>query len=236
MTPDEIEGNVKRIRAEIARAAMEAGRNPDEILLCAATKTNGAEAVRAAINAGADICGENRVQEMLEKNALGAYDGAPLHFIGHLQKNKVRQVVGLCALIHSADSLSLLREISKTAEKRGLVQEVLLEVNVGNEASKSGFRPEELESALQEAALLPALRVRGLMAIPPICLKPEDNRPFFLQMQKLFVDNREKKYDNVRMDFLSMGMSGDYAEAVRCGANLVRIGSGIFGPRNTTTT
>ena len=231
MTPAEIERNVRNCKEEIARAANDAGRDPGEILLCAATKMNGAEAVRAAINAGVDVCGENRVQEMLEKNALGAYDGVPLHFIGHLQKNKVRQVVGLCALIHSADSLSLLREISKTAENRGLIQDVLLEVNVGNEASKSGFRPEELESVLQEAALLPALRVRGLMAIPPICLKPEDNRPFFLQMQKLFVDNRQKKYDNVRMDFLSMGMSGDYTEAVRCGANLVRIGSGIFGPR-----
>ena len=236
MTPAEIERNVKNIRAEIARAAGEAGRDPDEILLAAATKTNSAEAVRAAVKAGVDICGENRVQEMLEKNALGAYDGVPLHFIGHLQKNKVRQVVGLCALIHSADSLPLLQEISRIAEKRGLVQDVLLEINIGNEASKTGFRPEELESVLEEAARFPALRVRGLMAIPPICAKPEDNRPFFLQMQKLFVDNRQKKYDNIRMDFLSMGMSGDFAEAVRCGANLVRIGSGIFGPRNTTTT
>ena len=236
MTPAEIERNVKTVKAEIARAAAEAGRDPKEILLVAATKTNGAEAVRAAVEAGVDICGENRVQEMLEKNAVGAYSGAELHFIGHLQKNKVRQVVGLCLLIHSADSLDLLREISRIAEKRGLVQDVLLEVNIGKEASKTGFLPEELENILEEAARLPALRVRGLMAIPPICIKPEDNRPFFLQMQKLFVDNRQKKYDNIRMDFLSMGMSGDYTEAVRCGANLVRIGSGIFGPRNTTTT
>ena len=236
MTTAEIEGNVKRIKTEIARAAVEAGRDPNEVLLVAATKTNGAEAVRAAVRAGVDICGENRVQEMLEKNALGAYDGVPLHFIGHLQKNKVRQVVGLCALIHSCDSLPLLQEIAKTAEKRGLVQDVLLEINVGNEVTKSGFQPEELGSVLEKAAQFPAIRVRGLMAIPPICDKPEDNRPFFLQMQKLFVDNRQKKYDNVRMDFLSMGMSGDYTEAVRCGANLVRIGSGIFGPRNIRTT
>ncbi|MER2235223.1 MAG: YggS family pyridoxal phosphate-dependent enzyme [Candidatus Limivicinus sp.] len=236
MTTAEIEGNVKRIKTEIARAAVEAGRDPNEVLLVAATKTNGAEAVRAAVRAGVDICGENRVQEMLEKNALGAYDGVPLHFIGHLQKNKVRQVVGLCALIHSCDSLPLLQEIAKTAEKRSLVQDVLLEINVGNEVTKSGFQPEELGSVLEKAAQFPAIRVRGLMAIPPICGKPEDNRPFFLQMQKLFVDNRQKKYDNVRMDFLSMGMSGDYTEAVRCGANLVRIGSGIFGPRNIRTT
>ena len=193
-----------------------------------------ASAVRAAVRAGVDICGENRVQEMLEKNAQGAYEGTPLHFIGHLQKNKVRQVVGLCELIHSVDSLSLLQEISKTAEKRGLVQDVLLEINIGNEESKSGFSPEEIGMALEEAAKMTAIRVRGLMAIPPICEKPEENRPFFLKMQKLFVDNCRKKYDNISMDFLSMGMSGDYTEAIRCGANMVRVGTGIFGPRNYT--
>ena len=181
-----------------------------------------------------DICGENRVQEMLEKNALGAYDGVPLHFIGHLQKNKVKQVVGLCSLIESVDSLALLQEISRTAAKRDLTQDVLLEINIGREESKSGFLPEALEEALVGAAELPAVRVRGLMAIPPICAEPEENRPFFLQMQKLFVDNRGKKYDNVRMNFLSMGMSGDFTEAVRCGATLVRVGTGIFGPRITT--
>ena len=231
MTFEEIARNVAHVREEIRRAALEAGRQPEEILLAAATKTNNAERVRAAIEAGVDICGENRVQEMLEKNALGAYSGVPLHFIGHLQKNKVRQVVGLCDLIESADSLALLQEISRTAEKRGLTQDVLLEINIGREESKSGFLPEALDDALAGASELSAVRVRGLMAIPPICTDPEENRPFFLQMQKLFVDNRGKKYDNVRMDFLSMGMSGDYTEAVRCGATLVRVGSGIFGPR-----
>ena len=231
MTETEIAANVARVKAEIAEAAREAGRKPEEILLAAATKMNDAASVQAAIRAGVDICGENRVQEMLEKNRLGAYEGAPLHFIGHLQKNKVRQVVGLCELIHSVDSLPLLAEISRTAEKRGLTQDVLLEVNIGAEDSKSGFAPEELASALEEASRLPAVRIRGLMAIPPVCEKPEENRPFFLQMQKLFVDNCDKKYDNISMDFLSMGMSGDYPEAVRCGANLVRVGTGIFGPR-----
>ena len=195
---------------------------------------NDADRVREAIQAGVDICGENRVQEMLEKNALGAYEGVPLHFIGHLQKNKVRQVVGLCELIHSVDSLGLLQEISRVAGKKGLIQDVLLEVNVGAEESKSGNSPEEVPGLLLEASKLPAVRVCGLMAIPPICEKPEENRPFFLQMQKLFVDNCRKKYDNISMDFLSMGMTGDYTEAVRCGANLVRVGSGIFGPRNYT--
>ena len=226
--------NVALVRENMARAAREAGRDPGEIRLVAATKMNDADKVRQAIAAGVDICGENRVQEMLEKNAQGAYEGAPLHFIGHLQKNKVRQVVGLCSLIHSVDSLSLLQEISKTAQKRGLTQDVLLEVNIGNEESKSGFSPEEIGPALEEAAKMTSVRVRGLMAIPPICEKPEENRPFFLKMQKLFVDNCGKKYDNISMDFLSMGMSGDYAEAVRCGANMVRVGTGIFGPRNYT--
>ena len=234
MTEEQIGKNVEHVKAEIARAAGDAGRDPAEILLVAATKMNDASAVRAAVRAGVDICGENRVQEMLEKNAQGAYEGAPLHFIGHLQKNKVRQVVGLCELIHSVDSLSLLQEISKTAEKRGLVQDVLLEINIGNEESKSGFSPEEIGMALEEAAKMTAIRVRGLMAIPPICEKPEENRPFFLKMQKLFVDNCRKKYDNISMDFLSMGMSGDYTEAIRCGANMVRVGTGIFGPRNYT--
>ena len=233
MTAEEmILKNVAFVKSEIARAAEEAGRDPAEIRLVAATKMNDAERVRAAIRGGVDICGENRVQEMLEKNAQGAYEGVPLHFIGHLQKNKVRQVVGLCALIHSVDSLGLLQEIARTAEKRDLIQDILLEVNIGSESSKSGFLPDELGKILPEAARLAAVRVRGLMAIPPICEKPEENRPFFQKMQKLFVDNCRKKYDNISMDFLSMGMSGDYTEAIRHGANLVRIGTGIFGPRN----
>ena len=224
--------NVALVRENMARAARAAGRDPKEILLLAASKMNDADRVRQAIRAGVDCCGENRVQEMLEKQAQGAYEGAPLHFLGHLQKNKVKQVVGLVSLIHGADSRELLELISRTAAARGLTQELLLEVNVAGEASKSGFAPEEIPEALAFAAGLPALRVRGLMAIPPVCAAPEENRPFFQRMQKLFIDNSEKKYDNVCMDFLSMGMSGDYPEAIACGANLVRVGSGIFGPRH----
>jgi pyridoxal phosphate enzyme (YggS family) len=224
--------NVAQVRANMALAAREAGRDPGEILLLAATKMNDADRVRQAIAAGVDLCGENRVQEMLEKQAQGAYEGAPLHFIGHLQKNKVKQVVGLAELIHGVDSTELMDAVSRAAAARGLTQDVLLEVNIGGELSKSGFAPEELPAALAHAAALPALRVRGLMAIPPICAAPEENRPFFLRMQKLFIDNGGKKYDNVSMDFLSMGMSGDYTEAIACGANLIRVGSGIFGPRH----
>ena len=224
--------NVALVRENMTLAARKAGRDPGEILLLAATKMNDADRVRQAILAGVDACGENRVQEMLEKQALGAYEGAPLHFIGHLQKNKVKQVVGLAKLIHGADSRELLETVSRVAESRGLVQDVLLEVNIGGELSKSGFAPEEVSAALEYAAALPALRVRGLMAIPPVCAAPEENRPFFLRMQKLFIDNGGKKYDNVSMDFLSMGMSGDYTEAIACGANLIRVGSSIFGPRH----
>ena len=232
MTEQEISLRVKSILAEIRLAAEEAGRNPEEVLLLAATKMNDPAAIQAAIHAGVGLCGENRVQEMLEKSRQNAYAGAELHFIGHLQKNKVRQVVGLCSLIHSADSLPLLEEIDRVAEKRGLRQDVLLEVNIGGEPSKSGFRPEEIPEALSLCAKFSSLSVRGLMTIPPVCRISEDNREFFLKMRQLFIDNGQKKYDNVSMDFLSMGMSGDYAEAVRCGANLVRVGSGIFGPRN----
>ena len=224
--------NVAQVRQKIDRAALAAGRDPKEILLVAATKMNDADKVRQAIAAGVDICGENRVQEMLEKQGQGAYEGAPLHFIGHLQKNKVRQVVGLAQLIHGVDSPELMELISKTAEKRGLVQQILLEVNIGAEASKSGFRPEEIPAALETASKFSGIWVRGLMAIPPICQSPDENRPFFLRMRQLFVDNGEKKYDNVSMDFLSMGMSGDYVEAVACGANMVRVGTAIFGARD----
>ena len=187
--------------------------------------------VREAIAAGIRICGENRVQEMVEKQAQGAYEGAELHFIGHLQKNKVKQVVGLASLIQSADSLELIRLIDKTALSRGIVQDILLEVNIGAEASKSGFSPEELPSALDSIARLDAVRVRGLMTIPPICSSRQEIEPYFVQMKQLFIDICGKKYDNIRMDFLSMGMSADYETAIACGANMVRVGSAIFGKR-----
>ncbi len=226
-----IADNVARIRAEMAAAARAAGKDPAEITLVAASKMNDADRVREAIAAGVDVCGENRVQEMLEKQAQGAYEGAPLHFIGHLQKNKVKQVVGLASLIHGVDSLALLEVIDRCAEKRGLTQEVLLEVNIGAEESKSGFAPEEIPAALSAAAAFSHIRVRGLMCIPPAGRSEEENRLNFTKMNKLFVDNSGKKYDNVRMDFLSMGMSADFACAIACGSNMVRVGSAIFGPR-----
>lgn len=224
--------NIAAVRENIALAAARAGRSPSDITLLAASKTNDASRIREAFAAGVTVFGENRVQEMLEKNTQGAYAGAHLHFIGHLQKNKARQVVGLAELIHGVDSVSLLQVISRLASSRGITQDVLLEVNIGLEPSKSGFTPSEVPSALEACASLPGIRVRGLMAIPPACGNSDEIRPYFAQMQQLFVDNGGKKYDNSSMDFLSMGMSNDYAVAIGYGSNLVRVGSGIFGPRS----
>ena len=227
----DITESVARVKANIAAAAEKADKRPEDIYLVAASKMNDSGRVREAIAAGIRICGENRVQEMVEKQAQGAYEGAELHFIGHLQKNKVKQVVGLASLIQSADSLELIRVIDKTALSRGIVQDILLEVNIGAEASKSGFSPEELPSALDSIARLDAVRVRGLMTIPPICSSRQEIEPYFVQMKQLFIDICGKKYDNIRMDFLSMGMSADYETAIACGANMVRVGSAIFGKR-----
>ncbi len=228
----DIAENIRTVKENIALAATRSGRSPDDILLVGASKMNDVDTVRAAIAAGLGICGENRVQEMLEKNALGAYDGAELHFIGHLQKNKVKNVVGLAKLIHSVDSEELMETISKTACRMGITQDVLIEINIARETAKSGFAPEKCAEAIEFASKMPGLRVRGLMCVPPICAFGEENRPYFTLMRKLFIDNSEKKYDNVDMDFMSMGMSGDYMTAIECGANMVRVGSAIFGPRN----
>ena len=224
--------NLAQVQANIARAAEKAGRDPGEILLVGATKMNDADRVREAIRAGLSCCGENRVQELLEKKESGAYEGAALHFIGTLQKNKAKYLVGLVSLIHSVDSEGLMQELSRQAIKRGLVQDILLEVNTGGEASKSGFAPSELSAALEKAGQYPGIRVRGLMTIPPICRAPEENLPYFRLLRQLFIDNGEKKYDNVVMDFMSMGMSGDFEAAIACGANIVRVGTAIFGVRH----
>ena len=227
-----IQENVAAIRARMAQADRAAGRDPKEILLCAATKMNDAEAVRQAVAAGVDCCGENRVQELMQKLPQGAYTGAPVHFIGHLQTNKVKQVVGAVDLIQSVDRLELLQCIQKEAAKQGLVQDILLEVNVGHEESKSGFSLEEASQMAAEMAEYPNVRLRGLMAIPPISQKPGDNCRYFAQMRNLFVDISAKKYDNVSMDCLSMGMSDDYADAIAEGSTMIRVGTAIFGPRN----
>ena len=224
--------NVAIIKENIAKAAIAAGRDPKEILLCAATKMNDADAVRQAIAAGVDCCGENRVQELTQKLSENAYEGKPVHFIGHLQTNKVRQVVGKVSLIQSVDRMKLLQAIQDEAARQGIVQDILLQVNIAKEASKGGFYKEEILQVAEKCAMFSNIRVCGLMAIPPICQNKTENHNFFQKMYQLWVDITEKKYDNISVDVLSMGMSGDFADAVRCGCTMIRIGTAIFGARD----
>lgn len=224
--------NVKAVEERLAAAARAAGRDPAEITLCAATKVQTDDTIRAAIAAGIRVCGENRVQELTAHWTAGAYAGAEVHFIGHLQTNKVRQVVGRAALIHSVDSERLLRAIDGQAEKLGIVQDILLEVNIAREESKGGCRPEDLPALAQLALGAPHIRLRGLMAIPPISSISGANRKYFSEMRNLFVDITKKMSDNQSiMDCLSMGMSADFEDAIAEGATLVRVGTALFGPR-----
>jgi len=226
-----IADNIRRVREKINDAAISAGRSGRDISLVAAAKMNPADSVAEAIRGGVDAIGENRVQEMLEKLEAGAYKGKPLHFIGRLQSNKVRQVVGRCDLIESVDSTALLGEIGKRAQALDITQDILIEVNIGREEKKSGVLGENLYKLLECAAITPGIIVRGLMAIPPVIGNFGKNTNYFDEMYNLFVDIRVKKYDNICMNFLSMGMSDSYIEAIRSGANMVRIGSAIFGQR-----
>ena len=223
--------NIARVREEMAAAATEAGRAPEEITLVGASKMNDAAACREAIAAGIDALGENRVQEMTQKLSENAYDGAPLHFIGHLQRNKVKQVVGHAALIQSVGSLELLDEIEKVAANKGLVQDILLEVNVGGEEAKSGFAPADTEAAAEAALSRSHVRVLGLMTIPPADADRDANMRYFEEVRALYVDIDRKLFHN-ELKYLSMGMSGDFADAIRCGANMVRVGTAIFGARH----
>ena len=226
-----IRENIEAIRAEIDEAARETGRTGADIVLVGASKMNDAAACQEAIAAGIDALGENRVQEMTAKLAEDAYRGAPLHFIGHLQRNMVKQVVGKVDLLQSVGSLELLAEVDKQAEKLGLVQDILLEVNNGGEEAKSGFAPGAVEDAAARAKECAGVRVRGLMTIPPANATREENMVYFQKVKALYVDISEKMYDN-KLEYLSMGMSGDYADAIRAGANMVRVGTAIFGARD----
>ena len=224
--------NIEKVRTGIDAAAAAAGRDPASITLLAATKTQSSDAIRAAIAAGITVCGENRVQELTAHLADNAYEGAEVHFIGHLQTNKVKYVVGKAALIHSVSSDKLLRAISAQAEKIGAVQDILLEVNLAGEGSKSGFPPGAAVAAAKTAALLGHVRLRGLMCIPPVSTYPGENLHYFEALRQLAVDIRREMVDNgIDMDVLSMGMSGDYQDAVAAGSTCIRVGSALFGPR-----
>ena len=226
-----IRENIAAIRAQIDAAARETGRTGADITLVGASEMNDAAACQEVIAAGIDALGENRVQEMTAKLAEDAYHGAPLHFIGHLQRNKVKQVVGKAALIQSIGSPELLAEVDRQAEKLGIVQDILLEVNIGGEEAKSGFAPDAVEQAAAQAKTLAHVRVRGLMTIPPADATREENMAYFAKVRALYVDISRKMYDN-GLEYLSMGMSGDFADAIRAGANMVRVGSAIFGARD----
>ncbi|MCL2343745.1 MAG: YggS family pyridoxal phosphate-dependent enzyme [Firmicutes bacterium] len=219
-----ITDNVQRIKSEL----------PAGVRLLAATKTQSWAAVREAIAAGVDACGENRVQEMTFKRKEDAYVGVSLHFIGHLQKNKLREVVGVCELIESVDSVELLRLIDARARALGIVQDVLLEINIAREASKTGFDPDMLHALPDILTGFQAVHARGLMAIPPVSKGFDGNSAYFSAMYQNYVDFMRKTGDNSDTGILSMGMSGDYLYAAHAGANLVRVGTGIFGPRTAT--
>jgi pyridoxal phosphate enzyme (YggS family) len=223
---------VSIIKKEIYEAAISCGRDPSAITLCAATKMNGKDKIQAAIEAGIDCCGENKVQEFMQKMSEGAYKGAPVHFIGHLQTNKVRHIVGKVDLIQSVDSFLLLSAIQKEAQKQEVIQDILLEINIGSEPSKFGFDVASIHSICQNMCKYPNIRVRGFMTIPPKSQDSEKNHKFFQEMYNLSVDITTKKYDNVLVDILSMGMSDDFTEAIACGSTMVRIGTAIFGSRN----
>ena len=231
-TLEQMREAVEEIRAKMAAAAREAGRDPAEVQLCAACKTRTAETVAASAALPIDVFGENHVQELCANFDAGAYCGKPSHFIGHLQTNKIKKVLGRASLIQSVGSEHLLTAIEKEAAKAGIVQNVLLEVNIGREAAKSGFAPEKVLPAAEAALERTHVRVRGLMTIPPVCETEEEVLQYFSQMRQLFIDIKQKKYDNVNMVYLSMGMSGDFETAIECGANMVRVGSAIFGARD----
>lgn len=228
---NELRGRIAAVQERIARAAERAGRDAKEITLVAASKMNDAEHVRAAIKAGITVCGENRVQELLEKYEQHAYDGADLQFIGTLQTNKVKYLVGKVSLIQSVGSVRLGEAIAKEAAKHGLQQDILLEVNIGREPAKSGLLVEQLDEAIGLLRKKESLCIRGLMAIPPIADETTKNFSYFSEMHQVFVDILTKKYDNVNMDYLSMGMTNDFETAIACGANMVRVGTAIFGAR-----
>ncbi|MBE6936073.1 MAG: YggS family pyridoxal phosphate-dependent enzyme [Ruminococcaceae bacterium] len=222
----EIKERVAAIREEIA--ALSGGR---EVKLLAATKTRTAEEIQAAFAAGIDAAGENKAQEFRDKLLSGAFGDGEVHFFGHLQSNKLKYVVGRAALIHSVDSVPLLRAIDTMAGERGVCQNVLAEVNIGREPGKHGLNPEELTGFLDAAADFCHIKVMGLMTVAPIAEIPDENREYFAKMYQLFIDNQAEKRDNVVMKYLSMGMSGDYRAAISEGSNMVRIGTGIFGLR-----
>lgn len=234
-TPDEKRiqqtvDNYNRVKNQVAEAAIRANRNPDDVRLMCVTKTVEAEYINPVLDIGADLIGENRVQEFLGKKDALHLEKVEKHLIGHLQSNKAKQIVGEVDMIESVDSIKLAKEISRQSVIKEVETKILVEVNVGKEESKSGIFIEGLEELLCQIAELPNIKIKGLMTIPPICDENEA-RKYFASMFKTFVDIKEKKINNIDMEILSMGMSGDYESAILEGSNIVRVGSAIFGAR-----
>lgn len=233
MTREEIRSNIKLLREDIEKIAAACGRNADEITLIAATKTQSADTVNTAIEAGILHIGENRAQELCKKYPfLINRDKLTIHFIGHLQSNKVKLIIDKVDLIHSVDRLSLAKEIDRQSAAVGRVTDILVEVNIGREPTKSGVMPEQALEFVRELGTYKNIRVCGLMTIPPAGLPSEETRRCFSDIRKLFIDIRGKNIDNIHMKWLSMGMSGDYQIAIEEGTNFIRIGTALFGPRN----
>ena len=226
-----LEDNLKRVREEIAETAIKNGRNPEDIKLMAVTKTVCPELINHAIDCGVDLIGENKVQEVLLKKDELHLENCKLHLIGHLQSNKVKKIVGIADMIQSVDSFELASQISRRSEENGIVTDILLEVNIGEDDCKFGYSAQETEEALMKIASLNGVRVRGMMTVAPNFKDSAKNQSVFANMHKLFIDIGAKKIDNIYMDILSMGMSGDFKEAIAEGSTLVRVGSAIFGDR-----
>lgn len=228
---DDIEYNLKTINEKISAAAEKSGRSRDDIRFMAVTKTVDVFRINKAIEFGVDLIGENKVQEFLSKKPDLLLQNVESHLIGHLQTNKVSKIVGQVDMIESVDSIKLANEISKQSLKLGITTDILVEVNIGDEENKTGLPKEMLEDFLYQVSDLPAIKVKGLMTIPPFSQNSAENYKFFSNIYNIYVDIRSKKIHNINMDILSMGMSGDYEDAIACGSNLVRIGSAVFGPR-----
>ena len=225
-----IKENLEEVREKIRQACQRSGRREEDVTLISVSKTKPVEMLREAYEAGSRDFGENRVQEIMEKYGQMPED-VRWHMIGHLQKNKVRQVIDKAVLIHSVDTVELAEQIEKDAAKRDLTVDILLEVNVAEEESKFGFRTEEVEAAVMKIKEFPHVHIKGLMTIAPFVSNSEDNREDFKKLYQLYVDIRSKNIDNVNMSVLSMGMTGDYEVAVEEGATMIRVGTGIFGAR-----
>ena len=229
LSAEEFDLNLKNVNDKFEKALLKVKKSREDVILLAATKTVDIDTINYAINSGIAYIGENKVQELLTKQD-GIID-VHHHFIGHLQTNKVKDIINRVELIHSVDSIKLAKEISKQAEKHNKVMDILLEINIGDEESKWGFTPENILSVIEELKEFKNIKICGLMAIPPICDEPENNRKYFKEMFKLFELIKSKNIDNCFMNYLSMGMSDDFDIAIEEGANLVRVGTALFGKR-----